>query len=116
MFESSDGPRFVVQSVRGHQKYVGVARRGDHGERFFFAHGERLLDHDMLPARAARIAVVGMHVVRQSDVDRVDRGARQQGVVAVIADNRSNAIRVRQGVPPLRDRRSGSAATREFPD
>ncbi len=96
MFENGDGSRFVVQSVRGHQKYVRTARRGDHGERLVFVHGERLLDHDMLAGACRLNGVVSMHVVRQGDVDRVDPGAGQQRVVAVIADNRANAVKFRK--------------------
>ena len=96
MFENGDGSWLVVQSVRGHQKHVRSARRGDHGECFVLAHSERLLDHDMLAGACRPNGEISMHVVRQSNIDRIDRGTRQQGVVAIIADNRANAVEVRK--------------------
>ena len=96
MFEDGDGSRFVVQAVCRHQKYVGAARRGDHSQAFVFADGEWLLDHDVLAGTRRPNGEISMHVVRQGDVDRVDSGTVQQGVVAVIADNVANAVEVRE--------------------
>jgi len=50
----------------------------------------------MLAGACRPNGVISMHVVRQSDIDRVDPGAGQQGVVAVIADNHANAVKVRE--------------------
>ena len=48
----------------------------------------------MLAGACRPNGVISMHVVRQGDVDRVDPGAGEQGVVAVIADNHANAVKV----------------------
>ncbi len=104
MFQNGDRAGFIVQPVGRHQEDFRLARGGDHREGFVFGLRQRLLDHDMLAGARRANGEIGMHVVWKRDIHGVDPGARQQRVVAVVADDRFDAIELRK------PRRLGSIA------
>ena len=94
MVQHGQRSRLVVQPIGRHQEDARLSRGLDHRRTFRLGRGQRFLDQDML-ARARRPdRIVGMHGVRQRDVDCIDRAVGQQSVIGLIGHHPGHAMKV----------------------
>lgn len=83
-FDRFLGDRFVLQAIGDHQFPLGVAASVDHRLALRRRVGHRLFAQHMLACLSCANRVLGMHAVRQDDVDHVDGGILLDRVEVVV--------------------------------
>ena len=96
MIQNGQGGGFVVQPVCGHQENSRGIGGGNHGLGFGHGYRQRFFHHDVLARPCGANGIVGVHGIRQCDIDCIHRVAGQQRVVIGIGHHFRDAVKGRQ--------------------